>query len=322
MRTRSPICVAALAAALMAPPPAMAQPSDPIARPGAEAARGSEATPLSGLEVVVKREPKPDPTPLSGIEVVAKPRATSTEVSELVVRAKKATALSDLTVIGHCTVPPESRWSDKMFDAPQDFENKRIEESPGTREIILKEITALRNNTRDYKDMALSLGKHAGLQLRFTRTQVVCRGAFKDIKFLHVTETGDDDFEVDFGNGPLEWEVGPLNARQVTERFHIRFLYPQPVTNQFQKLLNSMQQGWPDYADLTPDAAAEAQAQWPALQMALKDWGVLRSFYFLRQADDGSYLYAASFRNAEVIWKVAPLDGSGKMTGFQYDAPN
>jgi hypothetical protein len=92
MHTRSPICVAALAAALIGPQPSMAQSSDRTALLGAEVARKSEPTalsglevppppkpdltPLSGVEVVAKRQPPPDPTPLSGIEVVAKPRAT------------------------------------------------------------------------------------------------------------------------------------------------------------------------------------------------------------------------------------------------------
>jgi hypothetical protein len=231
----------------------------------------------------------------------------------------RSTAIEDVTVVGHCAVPPETRWPNGMFDAPTDTTNKRTEESPGTRELILRDIAAVRNNTRDYKHMGSAIGTVARRQVGFTKRQVLCRGVFKGIKFLHVTESGDDDFEVDFSDGSIEWEVRPLTSKQQTEQFAFRSFRPQPVTDQFEGLMYSILRGQPYYDNLAPDFAARLRTQWPALQKSVKDWGALRSFYFLRRKDDGSYRYAASFQHGQVLWEVAPLDESNHMTGLTYD---
>lgn len=245
-----------------------------------------------------------------------------TEVSALVIQAQKATEVPGVTVTGRCPIPPNSNWANTMFDAPSESKNKRTEEGAGTREFILREIADIRNNTRDYTHMSIGLARAAREQLPQTKLLIVCHGVFKGVKFLHVSQEGFDDFEVEFSNGALEWEVAPVDAHQVTPQSAIRYFFPQPATKQFEDFLNSMQRGRPNYADLTPDLSATVQAQWPALQKSLKDWGGLESVYFLRQADDGSYIYLVSFGRRRVVWEVAPLDGGGKLVGLKYaEAP-
>lgn len=256
--------------------------------------------------------------PLAALAQPAAGAGKSSEVSELEARAREATALPGLTVKAGCPTPPELRWPDRMFDAQSGSKNKRTQESPGTREYILRDIAAIRNNTRDYKHMSLGLARIARQQRSSAKLWIVCRGVFKDIKFLHVTQNGDDDFEVDFSGGPLEWEVKPLDSHQVTEQFAIRFFLPQPATQQFEDLLNSMQRGRPDYAALTPDFAAKVQAQWPTLDQTLKDWGKRAYVLFLRQEDDGSYTYEVGFGQRKVIWSLAPLDPAGKIAALSY----
>ena len=168
--------------------------------------------------------------PLSALAQATADNDKSTEVSELVIQARKATEVSGLTVTAHCPMPPDSIWPNQMFDAPTDAKNKRTEESAGTREFILREIADLRNNTRDYAHMGRAFAAAAQKQLAGTKLLIVCQGVFEGIKFLHVTKINDDDFEVDFSNGALEWEVKPLDAHQVTEQAAIRYYFPQPTT--------------------------------------------------------------------------------------------
>jgi hypothetical protein len=82
MRTRSLICAAVSGAALIAPPPSMAQSTDP--------------TPLSGVEVVVRK--KAEPTPLSGVEVVAHRATPVSEVDVVLPPCPKANGAPDADI--------------------------------------------------------------------------------------------------------------------------------------------------------------------------------------------------------------------------------
>lgn len=102
-----------------------------------------------GLPLAVQAQPAPatdgsKPTALSGVTVTAANK--STEVSELVVRARKATEVSGLKVEGSCPIPAtDSSWPSSWFDAPSHPKNTRTEESDGTRAFILELIADSRN---------------------------------------------------------------------------------------------------------------------------------------------------------------------------------
>lgn len=264
-----------------------------------------------------------------GLPLVALAQPTTddskaTEVSELVVRARKATEVSGVTVNSHCGIPAAGRqWPSAWFDAPSDSRNKRTEESAGTRAFILKLMADIRNGAPDYARYGDQLDREMHAKFGLTRLWIVCRGAFKDIRFLHVSQAGYDDFEVDFSTGALEWEIKPLNVDQVAEQTAIRFYYPQPVTRQFEDLLKSLEWGQPNYFALTKDCAAKLEAQWPQLQAAIKIWPGPPSIFFLRRGDDGSYTYLVTYRQFRALWEVGPLDRAGKITSLKYDAgPN
>lgn len=244
----------------------------------------------------------------------------STEVSELVVQARKATAVSGLTIEGDCPTPQELERSKygPQFDAPSDTKGTRTEESPGTRAFILREIADFRSGAPDYAHMGFLMAGVTRESLPKLKRWVICRGAFKDIKFLHVSQKGNDDFEVDFSNGAIEWEVQPP-VSGVVRQAALRVFYPQPVTRLFDDLLKSMERGRPDYVDLAPDFASTLQAKWPAMQQVFKTLRGSRSIYFLRKEDDGSYAFKVVYGNHPVVWKVAPLDGAGKITGLEFD---
>lgn len=244
----------------------------------------------------------------------------STDVSELVVRARKATAVSGLTIEGNCPVPREldrAKYA-VQFDAPSDAAGTRTEESPGTRAFILREIADFRSGTPDYAQMGFMMGWVTRQSLPKLKRWVICRGAFEDIKFLHVSQKGNDDFEVDFSNGAIEWEVAPTFGGLV-DQAALRVYYPQPMTGRLADFLDSLAVGRPKYSALTPALASTVRAEWPTLRKAFDHWGHLDSVVFLRQADDGAYRYVVGFEHRKVVWEVGPLDGSGKITALKYD---
>jgi hypothetical protein len=263
-------------------------------------------------------------TAVLGVPLVALAQPTTdskaTEVSELVVRARKATELSGLNVPGACAIPSQdSDWPKAWFDAPMDPKDKRTEESPGTRAFILKLIADVRNGVPDYAHMGPQLRGEMSAKLKLTKLWIVCRGAFKDITFLHVSQKGYDDFEVDFSNGAIEWEAEPLDSHQVEQQTAVRFYYPQPATKQFVKLLASMLRQRPDYTLVSADIAPTLEARRQSFEASLKAWGPFNSIYFLRRSGDGSFVFRTVFKNRQVIWKLGPLDGAGRIADLTYD---
>ena len=264
--------------------------------------------------------------PLAAVAQPAAENAASTKVADLVVQAQEATTASDV-VVQACRMPADSEGystrssrpsANREFDAPL-HPDKRTGESPGTREFILRNIADFSRGTADFEHMDGALARITRTNLPVEQRWIACRGTFKSIKFLHVSQEGFDDFEADFSGAAIEWEVDPLNARQTTKQWAARFYYPEPATRQLDELLSSMEHGRPNYSRLAPDFAPTLKAQWPTLQQAFRKWRGPRSIVFLRQEDDGSYVYKLAYGVHVVFWTVAPLDTSGKITGLTYE---
>jgi hypothetical protein len=244
-------------------------------------------------------------------------------LAQIVADDGKSTEVSGLTVearAGQCPPgdPHGLAAKDKGFDAPPDAMAKRTQESSGTRAFVQALAIGSRNNDIDYTRMPPRMAKLMREQFPRAEPFIACQGVFKGIKFLHVSQAGDDDFEVDFSNGTLEWEVTPFHALQLTYRTYLRYFYPQPATRQFEDWLKSIEEGLPNYADLTPDTASRLQVRWPALQTSLKDWGQRKGFHLLRQ-DDETYVFLVTYEHRQVIWKTSPPNAEGKFTALTYD---
>ncbi len=247
-----------------------------------------------------------------------------TEVSAVTVTIPKATKVSALTVTAAgCPLPADSGFANVMFDPPSNTEAWRTEPSAGTREWLEKNVAMFQKGTMaNAPKMDISLTKITREQLKLAHLWVTCRGPLKSIKFLHVSVEGFDDYEVQFANGAIEWEVAPLNASGEAHQSAARYFYPQPETRKLADFLDSIAVGRPDYSGLTPALASAMQAQRLALQKSFKDWGHLNFVLFLRQTDGGSYDYVVGFAHRKVVWEVAPLDGDGKLTGLNYAEAN
>jgi hypothetical protein len=230
----------------------------------------------------------------------------------------QAPAVESVTVRAACLLggsyPPNSD-----FDALPASKTERTGESAGTRAWVEK---AAQNGggalMADPPKMTLALRLSVKFQSKRINEGTRCLGAFKSVRFLHVSAHGLDDYEVKFANGALEYAIAPLNARGEAGVVWLRGYSPQPATMQFDAFLKSLDGGQPNYADFTADAASELQAQWLALQKALKDWGRLKALYFARQEEDGSYVYQATYENRQVLWTVLPQDADGKFAAVTY----
>jgi len=234
----------------------------------------------------------------------------------------KPTIVSELTVEAHSGQCPPSnpRWPNairKRIDAPADTRNRRTEESPGTRALVLAVIAGMENTHVDYTPPRPELAKLLSLAIARFKPVVACVGAFRGIKFMQVSEDGSDDFEADFSTGTVEFTVKPLDSHQ----WHLGAtpFYPQPATRELDDLLASMERGRPNYVDVTPDLASKLRAEWPALQMSLKAWGQRQGLRFAGQDQDGSYVYLATYEHHLVVWTTLPPSADGKLTRLTYD---
>jgi hypothetical protein len=267
--------------------------------------------------------------PFAALAQPAADDAKPTPLSGLTVTVPRASQLSGLTVTA-CQLPRNSRWPNSMFDAPTNAKTakaQRTEPSPGTQQWLEDTVAMFEREPKfDAAKMPktdIALTRVTEMQFQVIRRWVKCRGDLQSIKFLHVSQEGFDDYEVAFANGAIEWEVASLDAQQAARQSAIRYFDPQPVSGQFEDFLKSAGRTQPDYSKLSPDLAAAVQTQWPTLQKTFKDWGGLDSTYFLRDGSDGAHLYIVKFKHKTVVWKVAAVDGAGKLTGLQYaEAPD
>ena len=190
--------------------------------------------------------------PLAAAAQPAAESDTSREVSQLVAEAQRATAAPDV-VVQACRMPADSEGYDTRSSRLRPTNNSthlpiqagETEESPGAREFILRNIVGFRSGTADFAHMDPALSQVTRTNLPLEKLWIGCRGAFKAINFLHVSQDGYDDFEADFSGAAIEWEVEPLNTRQVTRQWAARFYYPEPTTRRFDDFLKSMERGSP-----------------------------------------------------------------------------
>jgi hypothetical protein len=110
-------------------------------------------------------------------------------------------------------------------------------------------------------------------------------------------------------------DYGAIKQAALTMGHHIRNGRPSPgATAALTKLLESMQNGAPDYGLLTPGMAATLRAQYPAASAKMKSWGALKNLWYRGPDRSGADFYQAQFENALVVCAVMPLTAEGKIS--------
>ena len=233
----------------------------------------------------------------------------------------EATAVSGVTVEAALPCGPADSWRpNAFFNAPSgNAKTTRTAESPGTKAWVQKILEMFARPTMSDPPplSAAGIKQFERIFPKFHRG-AVCLGAIKSIKFLRVSAKGLDVHEIEYANGLVEGAITPLNARGEPTGVAFRPYTPQPVSMRFHAFLSSLERGRPDYSDLAPDSAAALRAQWPTLQKTAKGWGRLKMLSFVRQEDDGSYAYRATYDHRQVVWTVFPPDGDGKFGAVTY----
>jgi hypothetical protein len=257
-------------------------------------------------------------------------RGGSTELSGLTVLVPRSTKLSGLTVLSGlkdvrpCQKTVDGPWPSALFDPGAQASRSRP--SPGTREYFGRYVAAQESGKPNYDEMTKDLARTVRNQFEVLQQRFRCLGEVKSIDFLHVSDAGYDDYRLTFKNGVLEWAIAPLDDHQKSHSQYARFFQPRPATNELIDLIRSLQADSPQYDGLSPDLAAELKDRWPTLRDKFKGWGQLESVYFVRQADNGAYLFLVSLYrrgrfSASVLrtaWAVGVDPETGKLTSMAY----
>jgi hypothetical protein len=262
-----------------------------LAQPAAD---GGKPTALSGLTVTVTRKA----TPLSALTVAA---------------------LANLTL---CRKSTDGRWPLSLFDQGDEASERRTDPSPGTEDYVRADVAAIQRGTRDYGHMTAVIARNAQRQLPVLEQRFKCLGAFKSIRFLHVSDMNFDDYEIEFENGALEATIAPLDDFGRSRAQYLRFYEPQPLTNALGGLIAALQKDHPDHGAISADFAPELESRWPILRRRFAGWGRLESIDFVRRTESGSYIYLVTLGHSgfgptggvlKTAWAVTVDPGDSKL---------
>jgi CubicO group peptidase (beta-lactamase class C family) len=114
--------------------------------------------------------------------------------------------------------------------------------------------------------------------------------------------------------------IDDTQARRVESELaaRIKARQPQPgAAAALRHIIETMQQGKPDYGLLSPGLAKVVRAQLPGLQSSLKGLGAIRSVRFDRVQPNGQDVYNVAFAGAEGSWRIL-LDQNGKILNLSF----
>lgn len=257
------------------------------------------------------------PTPLSGVTVTATRKATP--LSPVTVAA-----LANMTL---CRKPTDGLWPGSLFDQTEQVKTRRSGPSPGTEDYVRADVAAIQKGTRDYAHMTFVIARNAERQLPVLEGRFRCLGAFKSIRFLHVSDANFDDYEIEFENGALESTVAPLDELQRSRAQYLRFYEPQPTTNAVGKLIASLQRAHPNHAVVSAALTPELEDRWPILRRKFAGWERVESVDFVRRTDAGAYIYLVALGRGgfspsrevmKTAWSVTVDADDGKLDSLTY----
>jgi hypothetical protein len=257
------------------------------------------------------------PTPLSGVTVTVTRKATP-------LSAVTVAALANMTL---CRKPDDGQWPAYLFDQSNRARGRRSDPSPGTADYVGTDVAAIQMGTRDYPHMTPVIARNAERQLPLLEQRFRCLGAFKSIRFLHVSDADYDDYEIEFENGALEATIAPLDDFNRSRAQYLRFYEPQPLTNELGALIASLQKDHPDHRAISAAFAPELEDRWPILHQKFAGWGRLESVDFVRKTEAGAYIYLVAlgrsgFRRSDDVmktaWSVTFDPGDGKLDSMTF----
>jgi serine-type D-Ala-D-Ala carboxypeptidase/endopeptidase len=101
---------------------------------------------------------------------------------------------------------------------------------------------------------------------------------------------------------------------------HLRSNAPSAGTKaSLLRYIDSLEQGEPNYQDMSPEMAAAVRKQLPLIEGIIKKMGALQSLQFKGVNAAGMDTYDATFANGRLEWAIAPLSTDGKVVarGFR-----
>ena len=80
--------------------------------------------------------------------------------------------------------------------------------------------------------------------------------------------------------------------------------------------LQSLESRKPDLSNMTPGLAAATTPQLPAMLATIRSLGPMRSLTLSAVSPEGIDIYEVQFAHGAMEWRIAPLDGDGKITSL------
>jgi beta-lactamase regulating signal transducer with metallopeptidase domain len=203
--------------------------------------------------------------------------------------------------------------------------------SPGTAEFLRRFVESMEAGAPDHSQMTLALAQVARAQQDGEIRSVKAWGALQSIRFNGVTPQGLDRYLVVFKNAEVPVVVGPAGPdgkfdtlgftppdlqRPSPAEIAVRVHSNRPSLGteaSVRKWLVSLEEGQPNYDDMTGPLAVAAHQQWPQTSGQIKAFGPLKEVRFLRVDPQGHDVYEADFQNSKILVLIDPLTADGKV---------
>lgn len=87
----------------------------------------------------------------------------------------------------------------------------------------------------------------------------------------------------------------------------------QGTQDSLRRWIGAMENGRPNYEEMSPGLAAAAREQWPRTKLIVQKLGAFRALTFERVAPNGDDIYAATFAHGTAEMVIGPLSADGKV---------
>jgi len=107
--------------------------------------------------------------------------------------------------------------------------------------------------------------------------------------------------------------VGPVLGENHSSE-SLKSAAPSPGTeDSLRRYISSLEQGRPNYEEMSPQLAAAVNRQLPKLKELIAGLGEFKSLTYEGTDSDGSDVYLAAFERGQLQWHIGPLI-DGKVT--------
>ncbi len=142
-------------------------------------------------------------------------------------------------------------------------------------------------------------------------------GALKSLTFSKIDPRWWDVYDAVYENGHAVWSIAPLADGKVggfrisEQTLDNGTAHPDREAS-VRRYVESLEQGAPNYDEMTPEMAAVVRQNMPNILAAIKQLGQLKSIAFDHSAPNDTDVYLVTFEHGKAQWSIGPLTPDGK----------